>query len=223
VLHELQALNLAQNTAVVLFSDNGFHLGESNIWQKMTNFELGVRIPLIFRVPWAQRAGTATPAIAEAVDIFPTLVEVAGLPPVPEGLQGTSLAATIANPPAVGTGAKRFAFSQHARCELWSPELNRKVLWDMCLGRKNWEIAAMGYSIRSDGWRFTQWVKWNGTAPIWAKSFGSELYDHRGDVGTDLDRSSPIQNLVDVPHNRFIVETLRNALQQQFNADRWPR
>merc|ERR1719389_616289 len=96
VLNELQGLGLTESTAVVLLSDNGFHLGESNIWQKMTNFELAVRVPLIFRVPWAQRTGTATPAIAEAVDIFPTLVEVAGLPPVPEGLQGTSLAATIA-------------------------------------------------------------------------------------------------------------------------------
>lgn len=40
----------------------------------------------------------------------------------------------------------------------------------------------MGYSMRTDDWRYTVWVPWNTTtfAPMWDQPFGGEeLYDHR--------------------------------------------
>jgi hypothetical protein len=40
----------------------------------------------------------------------------------------------------------------------------------------------MGYSLRTDDWRYTVWVPWNTTtfAPMWDQPFaGEELYDHR--------------------------------------------
>ena len=44
------------------------------------SFELGVRVPLIIRTPWLQKSiGKFTPALAEAVDLFPTFVELSGL------------------------------------------------------------------------------------------------------------------------------------------------
>ena len=57
------------------------------------------------------------------------------------------------------------------------------------------DIDFMGYSLRSDTWRFTQWVKWNKTSlePIW-KSVAlneTELYDHTNDNGTNLDIAMP--------------------------------
>eukprot|EP00664_Eupelagonemidae_sp_cell27_P010406 gene10406-8738_t len=52
-------LGFAGNTVVLFHADHGWQLGEHGVWRKMTNFELGVRVPLIFRVPWAQRAGAA--------------------------------------------------------------------------------------------------------------------------------------------------------------------
>jgi iduronate 2-sulfatase len=53
--------------------DHGWHLGEMNMWQKMTNFELGVRVPLIMRAPWLPNSvGAVTHALVEAVDLFPT-------------------------------------------------------------------------------------------------------------------------------------------------------
>lgn len=67
----------------------------------MTNFELGVRVPLIVRAPWIKTAvGLNTPALVEAVDLFPTVTELAGLPPPPKDqvLQGTSLAPLLKNP-----------------------------------------------------------------------------------------------------------------------------
>ena len=43
-----------------------------NEWRKMTNFELGVRVPLMIRTPWLPNSvGGRTPALVEAVDLFP--------------------------------------------------------------------------------------------------------------------------------------------------------
>jgi hypothetical protein len=41
----------------------------------------------------------------------------------------------------------------------------------------------MGYSIRTEDFRLTQWVQWNGSAllPIWSNITASELYDHRNE------------------------------------------
>jgi len=67
----------------------------------MTNFELGVRVPLVIRAPWLPSAvGVKTAALAEAVDLFPTLTELAGLPlpPADQVLQGTSLAPLLRDP-----------------------------------------------------------------------------------------------------------------------------
>jgi hypothetical protein len=59
--------------------------------------------------------------------------------------------------------------------------------WEVCRGG-NWEWNAhnertyMGYSLRTDTWRYTVWVPWNSTefAPQWDKPWGGEeLYDHR--------------------------------------------
>jgi arylsulfatase A-like enzyme len=79
----------ADNTIVVLWSDHGFHLGEKQHWAKRTLWEESTRTPLIFAgrgVP----AGAMTDATVGLVDIYPTLVEVAGLP-TPQKFDGASL------------------------------------------------------------------------------------------------------------------------------------
>ena len=42
-------------------------------------------------------------------------------------------------------------------------------------------ITYMGYTVRTDGWRFTEWFPWNGALcePLLTASHGVELYDHR--------------------------------------------
>lgn len=45
----------------------------------------------------------------------------------------------------------------------------------------------MGYSIRTDRWRYIEWAEWNGKnlSPKWASSVPNdmvELYDHNGDT-----------------------------------------
>jgi iduronate 2-sulfatase len=79
VLAQLDALGKSNTTITILLGDHGFHLGEQNTWSKYTNFEIGVRIPLIIRAPWMQAAiGKETHVLAEAVDIYPTLAALAG-------------------------------------------------------------------------------------------------------------------------------------------------
>jgi choline-sulfatase len=79
VLDALESSQHADNTIVVLFSDHGFHLGEKQRWAKRSLWEDGTRVPLIIAAPGFdgnQRTGQP----AELLDVFPTLLELAGLP-----------------------------------------------------------------------------------------------------------------------------------------------
>lgn len=90
VLQALWASPLASNTIVALWSDNGFHLGEKQHWRKFTLWEEATRVPLIIADP---RDGPYRPRVAAPVsliDLFPTLLDLAGLPPL-DGVDGHSL------------------------------------------------------------------------------------------------------------------------------------
>lgn len=90
VLAALQELGLADNTIVVVWSDHGFLLGEHAIWGKHCLFEHALRSPLMIRHPGLPNPGRISSATVETVDVFPTLVELCGLP-APMGLDGQSL------------------------------------------------------------------------------------------------------------------------------------
>ncbi len=90
VLEALRVYGLEENTIVVAWGDHGWQLGEHGMWCKHCNFETSLNAPLIVRTP-DQRGGVATEALAEFVDIFPTLCDLSGIP-TPETLAGTSLA-----------------------------------------------------------------------------------------------------------------------------------
>ena len=89
VLDALERSGLASNTIVVFWSDHGWHLGEKLISGKNTLWERSTRVPLIFAGPGVQ-AGARCGRPAELLDVYPTLVELAGLPPK-DGLEGLSL------------------------------------------------------------------------------------------------------------------------------------
>ncbi|MEP6671471.1 MAG: sulfatase-like hydrolase/transferase [Chthoniobacter sp.] len=131
VLDELDRLGLRENTIVILWGDNGYHLGENGIFTKMTNFELGTRVPLILSAPH-KAAGQHTAALVEYVDVYPTLAELAGLP-LPPHLEGTSFAPLLVDP---AQPWKEAVFSQYLR-----------------VGKEKF----MGRSVRTDRWRYTEW------------------------------------------------------------------
>ncbi len=83
VLKKLDELKLADNTIVLYFSDNG-----PNSWRwnggmkgrKGSTDEGGVRSPLLVRWPGHIKPGTKVAEIAGAIDLLPTLAELAGVP-----------------------------------------------------------------------------------------------------------------------------------------------
>lgn len=77
------------DTIVVLWSDHGWHLGEKGITGKNTLWDRSTHVPLIFAGPGVTPRRVCQ-APAELLDIYPTLVELAGLPPRGD-LEGHSL------------------------------------------------------------------------------------------------------------------------------------
>ena len=132
LLSELQASGKADNTIIVLWGDHGFHLGDHGLWGKHTTMEQANRVPLLILVPG--KRGGSTNALVELMDLFPTLVELAGFEP-PDGLQGESLVAVL-NDESFDPG--NVAISQYKR------------------------KGAYGYSMRTDRYRYTEWLTTDG-------------------------------------------------------------
>ena len=77
VLDALKKLGLADNTIVVVWGDHGWFLGEVGLWAKHTPFERAVHSPLIIRAPKIiKNPGRTSDALAETLDIYPTLLEL---------------------------------------------------------------------------------------------------------------------------------------------------
>ncbi|RMF38940.1 MAG: hypothetical protein D6753_14950 [Planctomycetota bacterium] len=97
VLAALQSSPYADNTIVVLLSDQGFHLGEKQRWAKQSLWERSTRVPFIVHVPENGAQGQRCDAPVELLSVFPTLVELAELPPL-DALEGVSLQPLLADP-----------------------------------------------------------------------------------------------------------------------------
>ncbi len=92
----------ARSTIVVLWSDHGMHLGEKQQWEKFTLFEESTRVPLIIVAPGVAEAGTACARPVSLLDLYPTLVELCGLP-ARDDLDGVSLVPLLRDPDAKRT------------------------------------------------------------------------------------------------------------------------
>ncbi len=101
LLKRLDDLGERENTIVVLWGDHGWHLGEHAVWGKHTLFEESLRSPLIVAPPTIDKAGEASNAVVETIDVFPTLCELATLEK-PDFADGTSLVAQLEDPDAEG-------------------------------------------------------------------------------------------------------------------------
>jgi uncharacterized sulfatase len=153
LLDSIDRHNLWKNTIVVFLSDHGYHLGEhGGLWHKMTLFEEATRVPLIIAAP-GKRANVACSQLVELVDLYPTLVELCGLPPRKD-LEGISLAPLLRKP---DQDWKPAAFTVVSHSPLDPPA-----------GKL--DPARLGRSVRTPRWRYTEWF--DGSR---------ELYDHQRD------------------------------------------
>ncbi|MEZ6039578.1 MAG: sulfatase-like hydrolase/transferase [Planctomycetaceae bacterium] len=96
VMAALDQAGVSDNTIIVMWGDHGWHLGDHSMWCKHTNYEQATRIPVIVAAPGGV-SGAKTSSLIETVDIYPTLCELAGLPPR-EGLDGISFAQVLKSP-----------------------------------------------------------------------------------------------------------------------------
>ena len=117
VLAELDALGLGDDTIVVFWGDHGWQLGEHGLWCKHCNFMTSLNAPLIVRAPGKLRGATSG-RLAEFVDVYPTLCDLAGLE-MPPHLEGRSLVPLLddANVP-----WRRAAFSRYQKADTVATE-----------------------------------------------------------------------------------------------------
>lgn len=95
MLDALNEAGLAENTIVVVFGDNGYHLGEKEITGKNSLWARSTRVPLIFAGPGIISGGRCTQPV-ELLDIYPTLIDLCGLPPRTD-LDGISIRPQLEN------------------------------------------------------------------------------------------------------------------------------
>ena len=183
VLDELDRLGLRKNTIIVLWGDHGWKLGEHGEWCKHSNVENDANAPLLLSVPGMKNAGKHTNALVEFVDVYPTLSELAGLP-LPAHLEGLSAKPLLDDP---NRSWKTAAFSQYPRKGL------------------------MGYSMRTDRYRFTVWVGRNDHSKIDAV----ELYDHTTDPQENI-------NVAKLPANAELVKRLMDQWRQGWRGAKPP-
>ena len=96
VLDALAESPHADNTVVVLWSDNGYHLGEKGCWAKHTLWERTSKVPFIWAGPGITTGATVDTTVS-LLDTYPTLLELCGLPANPDN-EGQSLAAILDKP-----------------------------------------------------------------------------------------------------------------------------
>ncbi|KMT64487.1 iduronate-2-sulfatase [Catenovulum maritimum] len=197
VFAKLKALDVLDNTIVIIWSDHGYHLGDKGIWGKASNYEIATRVPLIISTPETRRTGKAlsTEALVELIDIYPTLAELANISK-PKQAEGLSLTPLITNPDLAWQDSALSQFPTPALRE-WGAYPLRKGMRETYFGplieqvedkikqqqkqkwdRELFEQNLMGYSLRTKNHRLIAWLD---TKNLSQKAIYIELYDHQVD------------------------------------------
>jgi len=181
LLDALEERNILDNTVIVLWGDHGYHLGDHAEWCKHSNVEQATRIPLIFAGPGVEKNKTENTPV-ELVDVFPTLFDLAGVK-TPD-VDGKSLVSLLDGDKKT-TIAIDYAVSQYPRMK-----------------------DKMGYSIRSERYRYTEW---HGASYRSNKEYKDsnivalELYDYEKDP-------NETKNFVAVKEYKAVVADLKAKL-----------
>ena len=145
VLAAIDELGLRENTVIVFWGDHGYHLGEKGKWSKHGSlWEIGTRVPLMIFAPGVSANGRTSPRVVEVLSIYPTLVELCGLPRV-DGLEGDSIVPLLRNPtapydrPALSVAGGASRLGRAVRTERW-----RYVDWE------NGKAGAMLLDLQND-------------------------------------------------------------------------
>ncbi|WP_452224023.1 sulfatase [Lacinutrix chionoecetis] len=183
---DLERRNILDDTVIVLWGDHGFHLGDHTEWCKHSNFEQATRIPFMFAGPGVEKNKKSHHPV-NLIDLFPTVFELANVPQSDQ-TDGKSLAPLLDNDSTTTIGMD-YAYHQYARQK------------------------RMGYAIRTDRYRYTEWHDNNYRSYDTYKEdniVGRELYDYEKD---------PLEtkNLVDDPAYTSVVKGLKVKLKSHLS------
>ncbi|WP_460515636.1 sulfatase [Cyclobacterium sediminis] len=140
----------AENTIVVLWSDHGMHMGEKDNIEKFTLFERSTRVPLLIAVPGMSLAGKRYNQPVSLMDLYPTLVDLAGLEK-PAHLDGNSLVPQLKDPSITSdpviSSYKFKSIEGHAVRSMryryiYYPEINLEELYDHDNDPNEWDNIA---------------------------------------------------------------------------------
>lgn len=136
LVRELQANGLYDNTVLVFLSDNGYQLGNHGLGNKITMHEESVRVPMFIHWPGLPIKGIRCQELASSLDLYPTLLDLAGIQPE-EGLEGRSLVPLFSAPThpirsyaaseCVGVGGSLGMGHRMVRSKQW-----KYILTDVC-------------------------------------------------------------------------------------------
>ncbi|MDO8541948.1 MAG: sulfatase [Opitutaceae bacterium] len=189
VLDYLDREGLAENTIVVYASDQGFLLGEHGWFDKRWMLEESLRLPFIVRYPKLVRPGSSSSAMALNIDFAPTLLDLAGAPPL-AGAQGRSLRPILAG--ATPAGWRKEMYYRYYPEELGIPP-------QLGLRTDRYKLIHYDGLVSNDDGTTTQSTK--GMRPIdeW------ELFDLKTDPGEHV-------NLYHAPAAQTLVTELKSRL-----------
>ena len=175
LIEHLKALNIYDNTIIVVWGDHGWKLGDLNSWGKMTNYNIDLEVPLIIKYPEQENKGAQTFALTELVDMFPTVCELAGIE-VPNYMQGTSLVPLMNDE---DLPWKTAAFSQFHRRPKVSADGGRY----------------MGYSINTKKYHYIEWYEWDHLTGTKRAYVTAELYDRNNDPHETMNIAGESDNI----------------------------
>ncbi|ELU00908.1 hypothetical protein CAPTEDRAFT_194100 [Capitella teleta] len=201
MLTHIDRLGLRENTVVIFTADHGVHLGENGLWGKQSNFEVNVRVPLLIDIPGVADPGVSNQMV-EMVDIFPTVIEAAGLPKVPmcpERPDGIALCTE---------GVSLLPLVRKPNYGKWKDRVFWQARWQSHL------TVYTGYSMRNNGFRYSEWIESTAGPPReWPKPYASELYDKIRDPGENF-------NLANDTSYSDVIKTLSKQLHAGWRAAR---
>lgn len=187
-------------------------MGEHGEFSKFSNFDVATRVPFILRAPSLSKKTVVIEEVVELVDLFPTLIDVTNISkPLKKCkkenvilcTEGKSLMPLIVSKL---RNMKTFEFESLAFNQYPRPGIYPTLKPNSDKPRLN-DIKIMGYSIRTDRYRYTEWIEFDSAnfRGNWSNVYDRELYDHHIDTNETL-------NLVDRPQMNYTIQMLRDKL-----------
>lgn len=174
LLDGIKEMGLDENTIIVFWGDHGWKLGEHGSWCKQTNYDIDTNVPLIIYSPDLKNKGQKTSALVELVDLYPSLLDMAGIE-VPDYLQGTSFVPLMEEPVREW---KKAVFSQFHRRPNVTPDGGRY----------------MGYSMTTEKYHYVEWCQWDNKKELKGDLVATELYNRIADPMENRNIANEIEN-----------------------------